>query len=73
MKVTVLAITKMYTGFCAAGINEKGKWVRLIPRGGYNLTSLKYRDGSYLQVADILEIDGEWKYTQAPLVPEQYC
>ena len=25
MKVTVLAVTKMYTGFCAAGINEKGK------------------------------------------------
>lgn len=62
MRLTILAVTKSYDGFCIAGMNENGEWVRPIsvnsPGRFWTRKELTLQSGVFTQAGDVWEIEG---------------
>ncbi len=65
MKLVILAVTKTYAGFCVAGMNENGKWIRPISRnspGRFWARQELVVNGYFTKPGDVWEIDGHVPY-----------
>lgn len=62
MRLIILAVTKSYDGFCIAGMNDEGKWIRPIslksPGRFWTRTELTLKNGEFTVPGDIWEIEG---------------
>jgi hypothetical protein len=67
MFVIILAVTKAYDGFCIAGLNEIGQWVRPVPNDQIRIDDPNSRfwsreqlmiSGEFVKSGDVWEIEG---------------
>lgn len=62
MRFIVLAVTKSWDGFCIAGMNEDGEWIRPISRasaGRFWTREELTIDGRFVRAGDVWEINGQ--------------
>lgn len=53
----VLAVTKTYDGYCIAGMDKNGRWIRPLPTGrGKFWSSVKYPNQEFIKVGDVWSI-----------------
>ncbi len=55
--MVVLAVTKMHTGMCIAGLNQRGEWLRPVRDFGHlSLRDVSYPNGSLMRCFDIAQL-----------------
>ena len=57
MDLVLLAVTWMAGGFCFAGMNERGEWVRPLP-DGRQWKRLYYDSGELIRIGDVVRVAG---------------
>lgn len=58
-EIIVLTKSSKYGGLCVAGVDyNTGHWVRLVKKGGEQITNniMRYRDGSYVKILDCIAV-----------------
>lgn len=55
----VLAVTKTFEGYCVAGMNKEGRWIRPLPPSGRKFWDIEL-DKRQIKVGDVWEIS-EWQ------------
>src|SRR5262245_47807563 len=72
--LTLLAVTRMLSGFCLAGIDARGDWAR--PTKGFGalqLGDISYRDRALMQPFDRVRIDVRRRAPDPPHVEDRLC
>ncbi len=55
--MVVLAVTRMHTGMCTAGLNQQGEWVRPLRDFGHlSLRDVSYPNGQVMRCFDVAQI-----------------
>ncbi len=58
-EIIILTKSAKYGGLCVAGVDFKtGEWIRLVKKGGGQITNniMRYRDGSYVKILDCIAV-----------------
>lgn len=72
--LVLLAVTRMLSGFCIAGIDERGAWSRPTKRfGSLLLGDISYRDGTLMQPFERVRFEVERRAAQPPHVEDRIC
>lgn len=70
----LLAVTKMLSGFCLAGIDEEGRWARPVKRfGSLQLGDVSYRDRTLMRPFDRTRLFVERRRPDPPHVEDCIC
>lgn len=68
MEIVILAVTKAFEGYCVAGMNYEGKWIRPISKSSegrfWTHKELTHSDGTFARTGEVWEIEGK--------VPERF-
>ena len=74
-RIVVLAVTKMLSGMCTAGISmSTGKWVRPIKEFGViRLGDITYRDRTVMQPFDIVDLSVSKPLPRPPHIEDWVC
>lgn len=74
-RIVVLAVTKMLSGMCTAGISQStGKWIRPVKEfGTLRLGDLTYRDRTVMQPFDIVDLPLVKPLPRPPHIEDWSC
>jgi hypothetical protein len=73
-EIVLLAVTRMLSGFCIAGIDASGAWSRPVKRqASLALGDVSYRDRSLMQPFDRVRFDVERRLAAPPHVEDRIC
>ncbi|HZT06495.1 MAG TPA: hypothetical protein VFC51_05655 [Chloroflexota bacterium] len=72
--IVLLAVTRMLSGFCIAGIDERGTWKRPVkPSGALLLGDVSYRDRTLMRPFDRVFLDLGQPTPDPPHVEDYQC
>lgn len=72
--VTLLAVTRMLSGFCLAGVDAEGRWIRPVKRfGTLTLADVSYRDRTLMRPFDRVQLEIEAGRPDPPHVEDRVC
>jgi hypothetical protein len=73
-EIVLLAVTRMLSGFCIAGIDSSGAWSRPIKRQtNLGPGDVTYRDRALMQPFDRVRIEVERRHPNPPHIEDRIC